>query len=709
VGSKRDILALVGGMTLDEKASLTAGVGFWHTAAVPRLGIPAVKFTDGPNGARGETADFLSVTPSVCIPCATALGATWDPELVGRAAAAVARQARDKGARVLLAPTVNLHRHPLWGRNFEAFSEDPILTARLAVAYIAGVQGQGVIATVKHLVGNETEFERYTSSSEIDERTLRELYLLPFEHAVRSGSVLALMTGYNRVNGKHVPDTPRFLRDIVRGEWGFQGFVMTDWFGLADTVEAAGAGLDLEMPGPARAFGPALAAAVRSRQVPEAEVDAKLGRMLSVLDGVGALDDPAAGEEAPVDRPEDRATTRLAASESAVLLTNRGVLPLDPGALRRIAMVGPNADRPAIMGGGSAGVRPHYLLSPLAALRERMGDGVEVVHEAAGDEAGIERAVALVRGADAVIVVVGTDAKVESEGYDRDTMDLPGDQDALVRRIAAATPAAVVVVNSGSPVTMPWADEAGAVLQTWFSGQGHADALVDVLLGEADPGGRLPVTLPLRIEHTPAFGNFPGESSRVRYGEGLLIGYRWYEARKLPVRFPFGHGLSYTTFEIGAPRLSRRRLAAGERLRVDVPVTNTGTRRGSEVVQLYVAPPGGGHPAPDRRLRPVQELKGFAKVRLDPGGSATVSLELGERSFAYWDVADEDWPRLAGRRANPGQHIHDGPLHRRRAGWYVDPGTYDIHVGRSSADISHSVSVEVAGSPEPLDPSARLD
>ena len=473
-----------------------------------------------------------------------------------RAAAAVARQARDKGARVLLAPTVNLHRHPLWGRNFEAFSEDPILTARLAVAYIRGVQGQGVIATVKHLVGNETEFERYTSSSVIDERTLRELYLVPFEHAVRSASVLALMTSYNRVNGKHVPDTAQFLRDIVRGEWGFQGFVMTDWFGLADTVEAGGAGLDLEMPGPARAFGPALADAVRSGQVPEAEVDAKVGRMLAVLDGIGALDDPPAGEEAPVDRPEDRATTRLAASQAAVLLTNRGVLPLDAGALGRIAVVGPNADRPAIMGGGSATVQPHYLLSPLAALRQRVGAGVEVVHEAAEDEAGIERAVGLASGSDAVIVVVGTDAKVESEGYDRDTMDLPGHQDDLVRRIVAVTSRAVVVVNSGSPVSMPWADQAGALLQTWFSGQEHANALVDVLLGEADPGGRLPVTLPLRIEHTPAFGNFPGESSQVRYGEGLLVGYRWYEARQLPVRFPFGHGLSYTTFEIGAPRLS---------------------------------------------------------------------------------------------------------------------------------------------------------
>jgi beta-glucosidase len=695
-------------MTLDEKASLTAGIDFWHTAAVPRMGIPSVKFTDGPNGARGETDSFLSVTPSICIPSATALGATWDPGLVAEASAAVARQARDKGARVLLAPTVNLHRHPLWGRNFEAFSEDPLLTAKLAVAYIRGVQEQGVIATVKHLVGNETEFERYTSSSVIDERTLRELYLLPFEHAVKVAGVLALMTSYNRVNGTHVPDTPRFLREIVRGEWGFGGFVMTDWFGLAKTVDAACAGLDLEMPGPARSFGTELAEAVRSGLVDEAELDAKVRRMLTIFDGIGALDDEPQDEH-PVDRPEDREVTRRAASEAAVLLANRGVLPLEAGALHRVVVLGRNAEHPGIMGGGSATVRSHYLLSPLEALRRRLGDGVEIVYEAGEDEAGIERAVALAEGADAVVVIVGTDSTVETEGIDRGSMDLPGMQDDLVWRIVRTTRDAVVVVNTGSPVTMPWADDAGAVLQTWFAGQEHANALVDVLLGDAEPGGRLPTTLPLLLEHSPAYGNFPGESSEVRYGEGLLMGYRWYEARRLPVRFAFGHGLSYTTFEIGKPCLSSPRLAAGERLRVEIPVTNTGARRGSEVVQLYVGPPGGGSGSPERHLRAVKELKAFAKVHLDPGESTTVSLELGERSFAYYDVVDRAWPELANRRANPTAHVHDSLLHRGQAGWYVDGGTYQLHVGRSSEDIAHVADVAVDGGPEPLAASLPLD
>ena len=316
---------------------------------------------------------------------------------------------------------------------------------------------------------------------------------------------------------------------------------------------------------------------------------------------------------------------------------------------------------------------------------------------------------ALTQGADAVIVIVGTDSTIETEGVDRSSMDLPGMQDELVRRIVHTTRDAVVVVNTGSPVTMPWADAAGAVLQTWFAGQELANALVDVLLGEAEPGGRLPTTLPLLLEHSPAYGNFPGESSQVRYGEGLLIGYRWYEARRLPVRFPFGHGLSYTTFEIGKPSLSNSRLAPGERLRVDVPVTNTGARRGSEVVQLYVAPPGGGSGSPERHLRAVKELRAFAKVHLDPGESVTVTLELGERSFAYYDVIDEAWRELASRRHNPAAHMHDGPLHHGRAGWYVDGGTYRLHVGRSSADIAHILDVEVDGGPEPLAASLPLD
>ncbi|MHB1598903.1 MAG: beta-glucosidase [Acidimicrobiales bacterium] len=723
-----DVATLVAAMTLDEKAALTAGADNWSTFGVPRLGVPGVVLSDGPVGARGATVDHESATTSIAIPSGTALGASFDPALVARLSAIVARQALDKGARVLLAPTVNLHRHPLWGRNFEGFSEDPLLSAKLAVAYIQGVQGEGVAATVKHFVGNEAEHERFTCSTDVDERTLRECYLVPFEHAVRHGHVMCVMTAYNRVNGEHVPDQDRLLRQILRGEWGFDGLVMSDWWAMLRTDDAARAGLDLEMPGPARSFGPALAAAVRAGRVAEADLDAKIRRLLALLDGLGLLDgaravptdDDSKGgieglgvvprpEEHPQDRAEDRAALRRAAADCTVLLRNDGLLPLDPGALRRVALLGARSEHPSIMGGGSAKVRPHYQLSLLELLRERLGPGVEVLHEAATDETGVAAAASAASEADLAIVVVGTDEAIESEGYDRTTMDLPGTQDALVRAVTAANPRTVVVVTSGAPVTMSWASETAALIQSFFSGQETASALLDVLVGDAEPGGRLPTTLPLRLEHTPAFGNFPGEASHVRYGEGLLVGYRWYEARHLPVAFPFGHGLSYTSFEIGRPTLSSDHLGAGERVRVEVPVTNSGARRGAEVVQCYVAPPGGGTAAPGARFRPVKELRGFAKVWLDPGASTVVSFDLGERSFAHYDAADEDWAELVPRRPHEVYPPPPPSAHRTASGWYVAPGTYELVIGRSSADIAHRVSVTVDGGDVPLDPAMLPD
>jgi len=708
-GSPRDIAALTSALTLEEKAALTVGIDNWRTASVLRLAIPSVRTTDGPNGARGDTRNHSSITPSVCIPSATSLGATWDPAVVERASAVVARQAREKGCRVLLAPTVNLHRHPLWGRNFECFSEDPVLTGKLAVAYIGGVQDSDVVATIKHLVGNEVEHERNTCSSDIDERALRELYLLPFEYGVRIAGVLAVMTAYNRVNGRFVPDDARLLDGILRQEWGFAGFVMTDWCGIATTVDAANAGLDLEMPAPARAFGPTLVDAVRSGELDETQLDKMAHRMLTVFDRVGALDDTPVDEH-PEDREEDRAFVRRAAADGMVLLTNDGLLPLEESRLHHLAVVGPNAARLAIMGGGSANVTPHYVLTPLGVLRERLGSATEVTYApgvtgaGVADEASIQEAIKSVEGADAVVVIVGTDEVWESEGYDRESMELPRNQDELVRRVLSAHPRAVVVVNSGAPVTLGWADSAAAVIQAFFGGQELANAITDVLLGESEPGGRLPTTLPMCLEHTPAFGSFPGESSRVRYSESLLVGYRWYETRRLPVRFAFGHGLSYTSFEMGAPRPSTSKLQPGGSLRVEVPVTNIGQRRGAEVVQLYVAAPGGGRPRPGGRFRPVKELRAFAKVWLDPGETTTVSLALNERSFAYYDIADTEWPALRARMpASVFNHGHEpSSLHRSRPGWYVDPGTYQLCIGRSSADIAHVVDVEVTGNDSPL-------
>jgi beta-glucosidase len=721
-----DVDALIASMTLEEKCSLTVGADNWHTAAIARLGIPAVKMTDGPNGTRGETSGGLSLTPSVCIPSATAIGATWDPDLAGQVAAAIARQALEKGAGVLLAPTVNLHRHPLWGRNFEAFSEDPLLTGRLAVSFIRGVQDQGVIGCVKHLIGNEAEFERNTASSEIDERTMRELYLLPFEYAIRIAGVHTVMTSYNRVNGEFANDDERLLSGLLRGEWGFSGFVMTDWRAIITTEKAAVSGLDLEMPGPPRGFGPVLAAAVREGRVREAAVDAMVARLLRTYERAGILGGGQRNEqETPTDRAEDRALTRRAAAEGIVLLANNGTLPLRASQARKLALIGPNADRLAIMGGGSARVKAHYRLSLPDVLRDRLGADAEIrtvsgtgpvpddweARDRLDATAQLDEAVEAARWADTVIVVVGTDDLVESEGYDRDSMALPWRQDELVEAVLRAHPSAIVVVNSGSVVDLPWADGAAAILQTWFGGQELASALADVLFGDADPGGRLPTSWPLRLEHTPAFGNFPGENSVVRYSEGLLVGYRWYEIRHLPVRFPFGHGLSYSTFRIGKPVLSQGQVPFGGRLTVEVPVTNTGERRGSEVVQLYVAPPGAGITHAGWRFRPARELKAFAKVRLDPGETATVMLDLGPRAFAHYDSADPGWPELSARK--PGHVFLHRPsrpaLHRATSGWYITEGTYEIHIGRSSADAAHVLPVEVAGSDQPLDPGILPD
>jgi beta-glucosidase len=834
----RDIFLLIAELTLDEKAQLTAGEDLWSTVAIDRLGIPKVRVTDGPNGARGTTLPGQGANPSVCVPCGSALGATWDPALVEEVGAMLGGEARAKGCRVLLAPTVNIHRSPLAGRNFECYSEDPLLSGRLATAYVRGVQSQSVATTVKHFAGNDAEYQRFTMNSVIDERALREIYLVPFELAVREGGTLGVMTGYNRLNGHYCAEHHWLLAELLRGEWGFEGFVLSDWYAVGSTAGSADAGLDLQMPGPARFFGPPLADAARAGEVDDALIDDQARRLLTVFDRIGALDDPADVPDTSEDRPEHRALARRAAAAAVVLLKNDGVLPLDPAALPSLAVIGPNAARAQIMGGGSANLKPWHRTSPLDALQARLGSQLEIRHAPGADidqsvaALDVEFAVALyagpdwqgsvaaeatrrsgevlffgepapgvpveafsfrataaytptadgpheislvqsgrarllvngevvldgivgppppgpelygmgsqamvatlelsagkpidvvveyssrhagaVRGVkvgcrptpgsqlmdeaveaaaacDAAIVIVGTNDQWESEGRDRTSLDLPGTQDELVRRVLSANPRTVVVLNTGSPVTTPWAAEAPAVMQAWFGGQEMAEALVDVLTGETDPGGRLPTTFPVRLEHNPSFGNFPGENGQIRYGEGVLVGYRWYEARRLPVAFPFGHGLSYASFRIGEPRVSAEVFRPGETMTVDVPVTNTGSRRGAEVVQCYVAP------GSSRLVRPPQELKAFAKVWLDPGETATVTLPLADRSFAYWDPGDPEWPELAPRLASsfPFPPYSNDP--KPSPGWRVDPGRYELRVGRSSADIAHTVVITVAG------------
>jgi beta-glucosidase len=829
---------LLAAMRLDEKALLTAGEDLWSLPAIERVGIPKVRVTDGPSGARGpQLPGQGGGWTSVCVPCGSALGATWDVELVERVGALLGREARRKTCHVLLAPTVNLHRSPLAGRNFECYSEDPRLSGALAAAFIRGAQGEGVATTVKHFVCNDAETERYTMSSVVDERTLRELYLVPFEHAVRDGGSLGIMTAYNRLNGEWCSERGDLLA-IARDEWGFEGFVLTDWYGVASTTRSAEAGVDLEMPGPPRAFGPAIATAVERGELDEARLDAQVSHLLSVLDRVGALD--ATGEEPrSEDLPEERELVREASAASIVLLENRGVLPVDSATTGRVLVVGPNADRPSFNGGGSAQVEQAYTITPLQALRASFGPATEVrfepgtridrtvptlevpteveYHAGAGlggeallvtslrafevvslgpppgvekpfsfravgvlepevtgryeltlvqsgrarllvdgevlldgfesppprssaylgygseemrafveleahakveiaieysssgargvnvvkvgcrevlAEDALDRAAAAAAEADVVIAVVGTTREWESEGFDRVSMTLPGAQDELVRRVAAANPRTVVALNTGAPVAMPWADDVGAIVQLWFGGQEMSGALADIMTGDAEPGGRLPTSIPFRLEDNPSFGNFPGESSEVRYGEGLFVGYRWYDTRGIAPRYPFGHGLAYTTFSIGEPACPVSVFRSGDRLAVTVPVANTGSRGGSQVVQLYVAPLD----APV--VRPEQELVAFAKVHLEPGEVRDVVLELDDRAFAYWDVGTAETIALRARVPDTGRPRPEAE--ERSPGWVVAPGSYELRVGSSSAAIAHRLRVVVpdAGSPD---------
>jgi beta-glucosidase len=819
------------------------------TVAVDRAGLPKIRVTDGPAGARGESFPGAGGEPATCIPSGSAIGATWHPALAERLAALVGREARDRGCRGLLAPTVNLHRSPLAGRNFECYSEDPLLSGKLAAAYVRGVQSTGVFATVKHFVGNDAEFERSSINSLIDDRPLRELYLLPFEIAVKEGGALAIMTAYNRLNGRWLTQQPEYLQRILRDEWGFDGLVMTDWFGVTDTDASLAAGLDLEMPGPGRNLGAAILAAVDEGRVDKTDLDAAVRHQLSVYNRLGALDEPCPPIAPVPPTAEDLELLRQAAAEAAVLLTNNGVLPLAAD-VTRIAVIGQHAVAPCLGGGGSAQVvlRPHA--SPLSALTDALDDSVEVRYERGAEanlsatalggsvlpapdgflvevfeghdmggvggevtarhhlddlryfvvgfgsqeipegdwslrargtvipqESGIfqlalaqsgrarvrvdgvlvldgftnvppaggrdffgmasqdllaevtltagvpveivveyanidcvlagfrvgfrtvdadgliARAVDAARDAEIALVFAGTTAEWETEAMDRTSFVLPGRQPDLIRAVAAANPRTVVVVNAGAPVDMSWAGDVAAVLQCWFSGQELAGGVADVLLGRADPGGRLPTTIPLQLEHNPSHGNFPGENGAVRYGEGLFMGYRGYEYRAIAPRFPFGHGLSYTTFEMGEPTLSATAFGRGDRLTVRVPVTNTGARKGSQVLQLYVAPPA------SRLARPLKELKAFAKVELAAGESALLELTLDERSFAYWDPGRPDAEWVAGHNVftfPPPPVTEPDAGARETPGWQLDAGSYQLLVGWSSTDIQACVPVEVA-------------
>lgn len=804
------IETLIDQMTLEEKVSLTAGADLWHTVPVERLGVPVLKVTDGPNGARG--ADGSSGPTSACFPAGVALAATWNTGLVEKIGQALAQEVTAKGAHMLLAPTVNIHRTPLAGRNFECYSEDPYLASRMAVAYINGLQSNGVGACIKHFVCNDQESERNSISAEVTERALREIYLVPFQTAVRETKPWAVMSAYNKVRGTYCSENPYLLQAILREEWGFDGILMSDWMGTYSANAAAG-GMDLEMPGPARWMGKSILDDVRSGKMSEEFINDKVRRLLRTLYRVGAFENPILKPEQSTDRPEHRTLIRQAGSEAIVLLKNNGLLPIDLSKIKSIAVIGSLAIRPSLMGGGSAAVTPHYVVSPLTAIREYVKphphikveyslgtsidrrtpeldmslvkspegipgrlaieyfkqpdfsgkvtahqvadrpkiewttnflknanpekfsarlsgtftapetgrytfslfgngssklllDGHSVVDRwsdrkiedrdpwSSGESLGeidlqqgqelslvieytwqginpwrllhigcrlpmpadpIAAAENLAASSDLALVFAGLNSEWESEGFDRPDMDLPCEQNELISRVAKANPNTVVVLSSGAALNMPWLNQVSGVFHAWYLGQETGNAMADVIFGTVNPSGKLPTTFPRRLQDNPAYINYPGENGKVQYGEGIFVGYRYYDKKEIEPLFPFGFGLSYTTFEYRNLSILVSQSDPGQEIKVSFEIENTGSLPGAEIVQCYV------HDIVSRLVRPDKELKAFYKVFLQPGEVKQVELSLSQDSLAYYDD--------------------------KAMAWVVDPGDFDILIGSSSRDI----------------------
>lgn len=796
---ERRVESLLAQLTRREKIALLAGGSSFGTTAIERVGIPALAFADGPNGIRSNNDEVATVFPT-----GAGLAATWNPDVVRAAGAAIGEEVHALGVHVLLGPNVNIQRTPLAGRNFEAYSEDPYLAGRIGTGFVNGVQSRGVGTSPKHFVANEQELERLRSSSNLDERTLREIYLAPFEMIVKEARPWTVMAAYNRVNGIYMTENAGLLRGVLKGEWGFDGVLMSDWGAVHTTAPSMNGGTDLEMPGPARFYGNALAEAARTWQVEQPLIDDAARRMLRLIVRSGALDtQPLAPGRHDSGSAAHRDAALAVAREAIALLKNeQGLLPLQRGRVKTLAVIGPNADVPLLQGGGSAAVVPARLVTPLTALREAAGPGITIRHaqgvdndrvpppadhrmlstdqsrkvaglavtyyagaRAAGTpdysgvetyfdktmfasqltqmtgrwegwfwptrdgvhefklatrgegtltldgkvvigkdvgkalpaesdflDAGkvasvtlqkgrgyrlridyvslpiafhqmhfgvrlppptIEEAVQAARGADVALVFVGVSRTSESEGRDRTSMALGGRQDELVEAVLAANPNTVVVLHNGAPLELPWAARVPALVEAWLPGQEGAPALAQILFGDANPSGRLPFTFPRRIEDNPTHLYYSAGRD-ANYGEGVFVGYRYYDRKQVAPLFPFGHGLSYTQFEYSNLRVPDS--SAGPTLDISVDVKNTGTRAGAEVVQLYV-----GDEATRNVVRPVKELRGFAKPLLAPGETRTLHFTLSARDLAYYDV-----------------HVHD---------FVATPGVHTVYVGSSSADI----------------------
>jgi beta-glucosidase len=767
-----------------------SGFNSWYTNKIDRLGIPSIKMSDGPNGVRGDSNSGKS---SACFPCAISIGSTWDMDLINQLGIALGEEAKVKDVDVLLGPTINIHRHPLGGRHFESFSEDPFLTGKIATEYVKGVQSQDVAACLKHFIGNDTEYERHLVSSNIDEKTLREIYLLPFEMGIKEGNAQVVMSAYNKLNNIYCSSHKELLIDILKDEWGFDGYVVSDWGAALETEENAKGGLDLEMPGPGNVWGDQLFTAVSEGKVEEKLIDDKVRRILNIANFSKRFENPTNKPEQSNNSEEHRRLLKKAAASGMVLLKNNDLLPLKSN-VKNLAIIGPNAKEAQIIGGGSASLKPHYQAHPLEAFQNKLGDHTNIsyakgchthkflprVNEGFMDDKegflveyfegsnfdenllvqehlignkfwvfegfakdviakferpdisvrfscaytpdisgqhefeifGIGKArlfidgeelidnwtetspgeaffsfssdskralVNLIEGttyqleirykfegnfpaiyigcqapdkvnlfdealevasaADQVILIVGTNSDWETEGNDRSDFNLPVNQNHLVEEVLRVNPNTLVVLNTGSPVKMPWADKAEAIMQTWFAGQEFGNALVDIITGEINPSGRLPTSFPKNIEDTPAFNSYPGKDLQMNYDEKLLVGYRWYDKKNIKTLFPFGHGLSYTNFEYSDLEVD---VHPKNMVSCKFSVRNTGQVAGIETAQCYVSFKTIDDSEPEKTLQ------GFSKIALNPNDESSIEINLNSRNFSSWNVAKRSWEVRAG-------------------------------------------------------------
>lgn len=659
---KRNIQELISQMTLEEKASLCSGLDFWHTKGIERLGIPSVMMTDGPHGLRKQraSADNLGLfdsVPATCFPSAAGLASSWDRELIGKVGVALGEECQAEDVAILLGPGVNIKRSPLCGRNFEYFSEDPYLSSEMAAAHIQGVQSQGVGTSLKHFAVNNQEHRRMTTNAVVDERTLREIYLASFEGAVKKGQPWTVMCAYNQLNGEYCAENERLLTGILKDEWGHEGFVVSDWGAVNERADGLAAGLELEMPTSNGAGDRKIVEAVKSGRLSEKKLDSAVERILNIV--FMAVDSKK--PDASYDPEAHHILAREVARESMVLLKNDdGILPLPKSG--KIAVIGQFAKQSRYQGGGSSHIKPTKLEDISEELAKSAGSGAEIEYaqgyELNGDQTNpqlLKEAIKLAEDASVVILFVGLPDRYESEGFDREHMNLPLNQTELIEAVTAVQKQTVIVLSNGAPVEMPWIGRVKAVLEAYLGGQALGGAIADLLFGDANPCGKLAETFPVQLSDNSSYLNFPGDGDLVKYKEGIYVGYRYYDKKKLRPLFPFGHGLSYTTFEYSGLVLDKDEMDDTDSVNVSVNIKNTGSRVGKETVQLYV------RDVHCSVSRPEKELKGFVKVALKPGEEKTVTFRLDKRSFAYFNVEMNNW--------------------------HVETGEFEILVGKSSADI----------------------